>query len=84
MDVHHGCNAYCGDGLHCDLVWTGPAPGRDVPWAITQAYGYYRGLKVRRVEPAPEAPDMAALPPEMLDSITGTPDGSRAWLVWWE
>lgn len=61
MTHKHQCNAYCGDGLHCDLVWTGPASEDRVGWSITQAYGYYRGLRVQRVEPAPEAPDMASL-----------------------
>ena len=78
----HGCNAYCADGLHCDLVYT---EARATEGHIAQAYGYQLGVVVDRAIPAAEAPPLTAQSPESLDVLSGIrPSGERAWLVYWE
>jgi len=77
----HVCNAYCHDGLHCDLVY---ADARATEQQIAQVYGYRLGLRIDHCEQAREAPPMAMQPSDMLDRLAGsTASDDRAWLVYW-
>lgn len=77
----HICNAYCRDGLHCDLVYTDATA---TAGQIAQVYGYQLGLRVDRCDPAHEAPPMTVQPSGMLDRLAGsTASDDRAWLVYW-
>lgn len=77
----HICNAYCRDGLHCDLVYT---DARATEQQITQVYGWHLGLRVDHCDPAREAPPIAIQPLDMLDRLSGsTGSDDRAWLVYW-
>lgn len=79
--MDHGCNAYCTETLHCELVYTSE---RATAGDIRQALGVLRGLRVDRAEPAPEAPPIEAAGGS-ADIVTGVrPDGARAWLVYWQ
>lgn len=77
----HHCTAYCSETEHCDLVYISkPTHVRD----IDAAYSLFRGLRVVRLEPAAEAPPLAAVAAEHRDPVMG--DGTRgdyAYLVWW-
>ena len=77
----HLHNAYCQNGEHCDLVYTGPDTLEE---HIAQVYGYRLGLKVTRTAPATEAPPLSMQPARMHDRLSGAQekDGKR-WLVWW-
>ena len=77
----HTCNAYCTETEHCELVYTSE---RGTEGKIRQAMGYYRGLKVTRAEPAPEAPPMEMIPAAQLDHLQGPPSDAMRWLVWWD
>lgn len=81
--MNHDCNAYCEAPLHCELIWTSREASEG---EIAQSLGYFRGLKVSRVTPAPEAPEIGHVPQSQLDPVQiGTaPAGERAYLVWWE
>jgi hypothetical protein len=61
--TRHACNAYCRDGRHCDLVYASPGAR---PVQLWQALGYYRGLRVVRVEPATEAPPPGTQPLDVI------------------
>jgi len=78
----HACNAYCHDGLHCELVYTGPTVTAQ---HIRQAYGWEYGVVVDRCDPAREAPPIEQYPPDMLTRVTGhgAHRDDRAWLVYW-
>jgi hypothetical protein len=75
----HICNAFCGDGLHCDLFHTSPNSSES---KIMQALGYYQGLKVRRAEPAREPPPLTGTEPVLAPG--NREDATEPWLVWWE
>lgn len=77
----HICNAYCRDGLHCDLVYTDATA---TAGQIAQVYGWSLGLRVDHCEPAREAPPMAMHATDMLDRLAGSSNcDDRAWLVYW-
>lgn len=74
----HTCNAYCGDGLHCDLFRTSPNSDEG---KIAQLLGYYQGLRVRKAERAHEPYPLTGTEPLFAGSRE---DATEPWLVWWE
>lgn len=77
------CNVYCTETEHCDIVYITRA---DEAHQVAAAYHYRYGVKVTRMEPASEAPDIEQLHPGALRQIgAGGPaeDGTRL-LVWWQ
>ena len=93
--MEHACNAYCGDELHCDLVYTGLRESltgavsahrlSEDRWRMEIAESYRRryGLSVERIERASEAPPIDDQPVTVLLQATGGPVDSERWLVWW-
>lgn len=85
MVPDHGCTAYCRDGEHCDLVYSGDDPREDLlRYSVARSYEDTYGVRVTRLKAATEAPDLTAFPAEKLRQVAGADqDDARRWLVWW-
>lgn len=71
------CNAYCGNGVHCDLhyhAWGAEALRRDIEEEISDAGA---SIELVRIEPALEA---GPEPEHYIDRIGSSADG---FLVFW-
>lgn len=84
----HACNAFCGNGEHCDLVHVARSVDpATVPDRIWQACAATERVWVTDARPAHEAPDYGAYRAMGTPgvSLTGAPpaDDDAPWLVWW-
>ena len=81
----HGCNSYCSDEEHCDLVYSADHRNEKLlRYSLAWHYENRYAVRVTRLQVATEAPDMATIPAGLLRLVAGTvSDGARRWLVWW-
>jgi len=78
------CNLYCGEGLHCDVMYV-PVGERELLFRF-QMHIYLPAIRIVRIEDAKEA----GPPPETYFNVSwggatevDYPAGLEAKLVWW-
>jgi len=81
----HKCTSLCnveGPDIHVDSIYTDDTATPDTIW---QSLGFYRGLKVIRVVPNPDAPPPDRLPMGMTHDVIqrSSKPLTKAWLVSW-
>lgn len=82
--MEHRHNAYCTDTECCELVYTDDTTAEHAAEQITVSYWHRLGLKVTRVEEAPEAPGFGEAPMHTESLTPFTPSDQKRWLVWYE
>ncbi len=75
--MNHECNGYCGNGKHCDLVFTGDTELLVAAPRIARILDSDHGVQVVKVQAAAETAKTA------MTSQPGTWEDGGWWLVWW-
>lgn len=81
----HGCTTYCRDGEHCDLVYSADYPDETLlRQSLALSYQRDYDVRVTRIAPASEAPDLSMFSAASLRVMAGSGrDDTRRWLLWW-
>ena len=86
MEINHKCGLLCGieaPDTHVETIYTSEDATEGSIW---QSLGFWRGLKVIRAVPNPDAPPPDKLPPGTQHDVIQHGKGkplTKAWLVSW-